>query len=180
MSRARYLSRPIFSALLLLLEPENAEALRLSLDYGLRIGDVLQIPTEAMRNGRWSFLEQKTGKRRRVTFSEFHREICLSFAGKIYVFEHRFDQHKHRTRQAVYKDIRGLCERLGYKGITPHSARKIYAVNAYKKSGDLDRVKKILNHSDANITMLYALADQMEDHLPRQPRRARSRADCEE
>ena len=63
--KSRYLSKPIFNALLLLLMPENAEALRLSLDYGMRIGDVLRIPTSAMQAGHWSFKEQKTGKRRR-------------------------------------------------------------------------------------------------------------------
>jgi integrase len=165
--KSRYLSKPIFNALLLLLMPENAEALRLSLDYGMRIGDVLRIPTSAMQAGHWSFKEQKTGKRRRVKFSRFHQEVTLAFAGKIYVFEHRTDPNRHRTRQAVYKDITGLARRLGYMGISPHSARKIYAVDAYKRCHDLDKVKRLLNHSDPSVTALYALADQMEKANPR-------------
>lgn len=165
--RTRYLSKPIFNALLLLLMPENAEALRLSLDYGMRISDVLRIPTAAMQAGHWSFKELKTGKRRRVKFSRIHQEISLAFAGKIYVFEHRTDPNKHRTRQAVYKDISGLANRLGYRGIAPHTARKIYAVEAYKRTHDLEKVKHLLNHSDAAVTALYALADQMEKAKPR-------------
>lgn len=48
-----------------------------------------------------------------------------------------------------------------HEHITPHSARKIYAVAEYKKDCDIRRVKKLLNHSDEAITMLYALADEL-------------------
>ena len=38
--------------------------------------------------------------------------------------------------------------------------RKIYAVNAYAKSGgDISKVQKLLNHSDPAVTMVYAMAD---------------------
>ena len=167
MARSQYIQPPIFNALLLLLHPENAEALRLSLDYGMRIGDVLKMPIEALSSGVYSFKESKTGKRRRVKLSATHREILASFAGKHYVFEHRLDFHKHRCRQTVYKDIKRLATALGYKGITPHSARKIYAVDAFHKTGDLTKVQKWLNHSDPAVTALYALADVMQKTPPK-------------
>ena len=162
MARSRWISKPIFSALLVLLQTENGEALSIALDYGLRIGDVLKMPTDALRKPYWSFKEEKTGKRRRIRLSKTHREICWTFAGKNFVFEHRLDPNKHRTRQAVYKDIKRLGEALGFKGITPHSARKIYAVELYHKCGDLDKVQRALNHSDNAVTALYALADALE------------------
>lgn len=162
MARSRYIYPRIFNALLVLLQPENGEALSIALDYGLRIGDVLRMPTEALRKPVWSFKEEKTGKRRRVRLSKTHREVCWTFAGKNFVFEHRLDPNKHRTRQAVYKDIKRLAVALGYSGITPHSARKIYAVELYHKCGDLDKVQRLMNHSDAAVTALYALADTMQ------------------
>ena len=163
MARSRWIPDAKFHALLTLCQPENAEALRLSLDYGLRIGDVLRMPASVVQSGRWSFKEEKTGKRRRVRLSETHRRALSCFAGKFYAFEHRLDPHKHRTRQAVYKDIKGLANRLGLRYVSPHSARKIYAVNRYHQSGnDINKVQKLLNHSDPTVTVLYALADQMQ------------------
>lgn len=158
MSRARWLPREQMEHILAFCMRENREALRLSLDYGMRIGDVLRMPTDAARRGRWSFKEEKTGKRRRVTLSSAHRKECLSIAGKIYVFEHRLDPHKHRTRQAVFKDLKRIARFFGAKDISPHTARKIYAVERFKGS-DLKRVQKLLNHSDEAVTYLYALAD---------------------
>ena len=175
MSRSKWIQPPIFQALLMLLAPENAEALRLSMDYGLRIGDVLKMPTKALSEGVWSFKEQKTGKRRRIRLSATHREMCSVIAGDIFVFEHRTDKFKHRTRQAVYKDIKRLSTALGYTGISPHSARKIYAVSAlHRAGGDLAKVQKWLNHSDPSVTALYALADEMQKSPPRKRKQSTS------
>ena len=161
MARSRWIPSGTFAALLALCGRENAEALRLSMDYGLRIGDVLRMPSDVLVSGVWSFKEEKTGKRRRIRLSETHKIACRAFAGKYFVFEHRLDQHRHRTRQAVYKDIRRLSRALGYRDITPHSARKIYAVERLKTSGDINRVQHLLNHSDPAVTALYALSDRL-------------------
>ena len=39
--------------------------------------------------------------------------------------------------------------------------RKVYAVKLMQKYGDLDRVKRALNHSDDSITLIYAMADKL-------------------
>ena len=162
MARSEWACRSDMEHLLAACMPENREALRLSMDYGMRIGDVLRIPTRAVRAGVWSFKEEKTGKRRRVVFSESHIIRCLSFAGKVYVFEHRTDPRKHRTRQAVYKDLRRIADMYRLKHITPHSMRKVYSVERYKQSGgSLSKVQRLLNHDDEAVTALYALADQL-------------------
>jgi site-specific recombinase XerC len=41
----------------------------------------------------------------------------------------------------------------------PHSARKVYAVELMRKYGDLEKVRRALNHDSAAVTLLYALAD---------------------
>lgn len=141
---------------------ENEEALRISMDYGARIGDVLEMRKEAALTGRWNYREQKTGKRRRVRLSEAHRRALLSFAGKVYCFEHRTDWTRHRTRQAVYKDIKRAARAFRVAGVSPHTERKIYSVEQYHKSGgDLKKVQRLLNHSDEAVTLLYALADEI-------------------
>lgn len=53
-------------------------------------------------------------------------------------------------------DGRKLTENVG-----PHSARKIFAVDLYRRTGDLEAVRKALNHSDQAVTMVYAMADEL-------------------
>ena len=80
------------------------------------------------------------------------------------VFEGRIDPKRPRTRQAVYKDIKRACRLFRLPTalqISPHSARKIYAVDQYHKSGDLKRVQRLLNHETEAVTMVYAMADQL-------------------
>lgn len=53
-------------------------------------------------------------------------------------------------------DGKKLAENVG-----PHSARKIFAVDLYHRTGDLEAVRKALNHSDQAVSMLYAFADEL-------------------
>ena len=42
----------------------------------------------------------------------------------------------------------------------PHSARKVYAVKLLEKYGDIDRVRRALNHGGIEVTLIYAMADK--------------------
>ena len=130
---------------------------------GLRISDVLNLRSERLRE-RFSVRELKTGKVKRVRLPKVLLDRLLSQAGRIYVFENRLDYRKPRTRQAVYKDLRRAAKlfRVKETHISPHSARKIYAVSEYRRTGSIERVKELLNHEDEAVTMLYAMADQLE------------------
>jgi site-specific recombinase XerD len=170
--RTDYLKRQELQHLLAALMPVNRLALEISLATGLRISDVLEMRTEALKAAtgrRLSIRELKTGKRRRVTLSRELFERALAIAGKVYVFEHRLDYKRPRTRQAVYKDLKAVARVFKIDGkrirgnIAPHTARKAYAVEAYKKSGDLRRVQQLLNHSSEAVTMIYAMADRLTD-----------------
>ena len=65
----------------------------------------------------------------------------------------------------MYKDLRRVATLYRVDGkkliehISPHSARKVYAVEAYQKTRSLRKVQELLNHEDEAVTMLYALAD---------------------
>lgn len=143
------------------LMPPNRLALEISLATGLRIGDVLALRADDLRSSRRPTIrELKTGKTRRITLPVELYERCLGMAGKIYVFEHRLDYTKHRTRQAVFKDMKRAAALFRIKeNIAPHTARKVYAVEAYHRTGDLKRVQKLLNHSREAVTLLYCMAD---------------------
>ena len=145
------------------LSPQNRLACELSLATGMRIGDVLELKVAKFEgSNRFTYKEQKTGKVRAVTVPRKLYADILRNAGKIYVFEGRSSAKKHRTRQAVFKDIKRVASFWGGFGgvnLTPHSLRKSYAVDELGKDGDLKRVQKLLNHSNEAVTMIYALAN---------------------
>ena len=86
------------------------------------------------------------------------------------MFEGRTDYTKHRTRQAVYRDVRRCAAFFQRSGVVPrgatigtHTGRKMAAVREMQRTGDIEAVGRLLNHSgrDKAVTMLYALADQL-------------------
>lgn len=89
-----------------------------------------------------------------------------AIAGEIYLFPNRNDYRKHRTRQAVWKDIKRAKKALRIKeNIAPHSARKTYAVRLMKKyNNDITKVQRELNHSTPEVTMIYALSELLSSH----------------
>ena len=161
--KADYIWKEEFEHILAFLMPENRLALEISLATGLRIGDVLALRKEQIRE-RVTITEAKTGKKRRIRLSaELRRRLEAQAVGE-WAFPHRTDASKHRTRQAVYADLRRAAKAMRLpKALhcTPHSARKIAAVELYRKSGDLGKVKRLLNHSGEAVTMVYAMADTL-------------------
>lgn len=144
------------------LYPINRLVCETSLATGLRLGDVLAIKPEQARKGRFTIHEQKTGKTRAVYLPADIQKRMLACAGNHYVFEGRLNGKSHRTRQAVFKDMKRVAKAFNVKeNIAPHSLRKAYAVEEYAKCGNLKKVQKLLNHSGEAVTMLYAMADQV-------------------
>ena len=167
--RTGYVEPEVFELLLTALMPANRLALVVSMTTGLRIADVLHLKTsDLVRTARPTITERKTGKRRRVYFPRALRDALLRQAGRFYVFEGRCDERRPRTRQAVFKDLKRVARLYRIDGekiranVAPHTARKIYAVQDYRAHGSLERVRRLLNHSDEAVTALYALADRLE------------------
>ena len=160
--RSEYMPRGEICHILAALQPQNRLACEISLFTGLRINDVLALKTAQAQKGRFTVREEKTGKTRLVRLPAELQRRALDFAGQHFIFQGRLNGRKHRTRQAVFKDLRRAARLFGVKEhISPHSMRKVYAVNEYKRYGDLARVKKLLNHNDEAVTLLYAMADRL-------------------
>lgn len=162
--RTDYIPRHVLELLLTALMPQNRLAIRASLVSGLRISDVLGLQTAKFKQ-RMTVRESKTGKTRRIYWPAKIYEQMFEHAGKYFVFEGRLDPKKHRTRAAVFKDLKRVARLYRIDGrkivenVAPHSARKIFAVEALRDSKDLKKVQHLLNHDSEAVTMLYAMAD---------------------
>lgn len=159
--RSRWVEDDTMRCILTALTYENRLALLVSLKYGLRIGDVLALKTRDVMKGDFTIYEQKTGKRKRIHLSPSFQADLLHIGGRIFVFEGRTSQYRHRTRQAVFKDLKRVARAFRLTAVSPHSCRKSYAVRRYHDCGDLRKVQRLLNHSSEAVTMLYAMADEL-------------------
>lgn len=163
-TRTTYADRAQMGHILAALMPTNRTVVRVCMATGLRVSDVLELRTADLKR-RQTVRERKTGKTRRIQWPAALYEEMERNAGRLWVFESRTDPKRHRTRQAVWKDIKraeGVYKRSKVidrrQNLGTHTARKIAAVDAYHKGG-LPAAQRLLNHSDPLITRLYALAD---------------------
>ena len=140
------------------LTPENRLVARVLLHTGLRLSDVLSLRTDQLKPRFW-VTEMKTGKRKQVGLPEPLLSDLREAAGETWVFPGR-SPGKHRTRQAVWKDIKRAARAFRFaQNIAPHSIRKVYAVELMQRYGDLAKVRRALNHSSDTVTLIYAMAD---------------------
>ena len=158
------------------LTPTNRRVMQVALHTGLRVGDVLALKTADLKPHFW-VTEAKTGKRRQIGLPEPLLSDLRANAGVEWVFEGRSPE-KHHTRQAVWKDVKRAAKAFRlHANIAPHSARKTFAAELLSRYGDIEKVRRALNHSSYAVTMIYAMADQQrrakEKHRDKQPRRIR-------
>ena len=159
--KTEYLLHREVEHVLAALMPVNRVVMRVCIHTGVRVGDVLALRTDQIAPRFW-VTEQKTKKRRIVGLPADLLADMRKIAGKKYVFEHSNDPERHRTRQAVWKDVKRAARAFRLpQNVAPHSARKVYAVDLLAKYGDIAKVQRALTHSGPSVTMIYAMADQL-------------------
>lgn len=146
---------------LALLMPDNALVARVMLCTGLRVGDVLEL-TPGQIKPSTRVTERKTGKARTVRIPPGLCAEVLRRAGTHWAFPSPRDPCKHRTRQAVWADIKRAQKACRLTvNLGTHSMRKAYAVRLMHRYGDLAKVQAALLHDRPEVTLLYALADKL-------------------
>ena len=155
------------------LMPQNRLIFRVILHNGARIGDVLALKREQLAPSFW-YTEKKTGKRRRMGIpEELLREIRRNAGSSEWAFPGR-DPRKPKTRQAVWADIKRAQRAFRLpQNVGTHSARKVYAVRLMERYGDIDRVRRNLNHSSNSVTAIYAMADMLLERKEKSRRKVR-------
>jgi len=135
-----------------------ATALVLEGNLGLRISDIVKLrPSGIVKDGdryRLEVTEQKTGKSRVFTvplvIQQYIENYCLrnGIGKKDLIFP--------ISERMVQKQLKIVCDYLGYEGISTHSFRKWYATEIYKTNGyDITLVQRLLQHSSAAVTQRY-------------------------
>ena len=135
-----------------------ATALVLEGNLGLRISDIvkLRLCDIVLDGGRYrlEIVEQKTGKSRIFTvplvIQQYIENYCLRNGLR------RDERIFPLTERAIQKQLKIVCDYLGFEGISTHSFRKWYATEIYKNSGyDIALVQRLLQHSSAATTQRY-------------------------
>lgn len=155
-----YIKPSIYKKIYQIMEYENALALRLSLETGLRIGDVLALTPKDLVKNTIHYTAQKTGKKGKKVISADLCKRIKQISSKKFLFPGRFGD-KPRTRQTVWKDVKKAAKTLKItENVGCHSARKTYAVDLYHTEG-LPKVQKELQHDRMDTSMLYAFSDML-------------------
>ena len=135
-----------------------ATALVLEGNLGLRISDIVKLRLcDIVLDGdryRLEIVEQKTGKSRVFTvplvIQQYIENYCLRNGIR------RDELMFPITERAIQKQLKIVCDYLGFEGISTHSFRKWYATEIYKNNGyDIALVQRLLQHSSAAVTERY-------------------------
>ena len=113
--------------------------------------------------------------RRRVNLTNELLSQLQAQEGSVWVFSSPKDPQKHRTRQTVWWDVKRAAKAFRLpQNVAPHSLRKLYAVDLLNRcGGNLGRVQRALNHSDAATTYIYAMAYEIYRAKYEKPNRER-------
>lgn len=163
--KSDYMKPENYNKLFVFMTYENTLVLRVSLETGLRIGDVLKMQPGDLKGRTITYSAEKTGKRGRAVITQDLANRLRTVSGEKYIFPKRGNADDHRRRQTVWKDVKKAAEALRAvnvvrgENITPHSARKTFAVEDAERYG-LKHTQRALQHRDKRTTKLYAFSDR--------------------
>ena len=153
------------------LMPQNRLIMRMVLRNGMRLSDALEFKTDNLKLAGW-YVEKKTGKRRRFGLDVALLADIRAQAGLKWAFPGRNGQG-HKSRQAVWADVKRAARAFRLRqNVAPHSFRKSYAVKLLAKYGDIDRVRRNLNHTSTSVTAIYAISDVLLERRLREKKRS--------
>lgn len=155
--RTEYIKPSDYNKVYMVMQYDNALALRTSLETGLRIGDVLSLKPENIKGRTIYCVAQKTGKQVKKAISADLCNRLMQISGEAWVFTGR-NGVDHKTRGALWKDVKKASKELGFNvNVGCHSARKTFAVELFRTEG-INAVQKELQHDNLETTLLYVFA----------------------
>lgn len=138
-------------------EPYNS-VVAIAAYTGCRMGEAIQLRAENLdlAAGIITLTHTKTGKAREVVM---HPELIeMLSAAELPTVGYLFPSKRtdgQITRQSVDKELRAVCEALGFKGVGTHSFRRSLATNLHGKGIPLKTIASITGHESLNSLSLY-------------------------
>ena len=157
--KSKYLDNTEVKKLRSAMSCEEWLPLWVSLETGLRVGDVVKLrPRDVQKDG-IHYVAEKTGKKGIAAIPQILRRELSERKGK-YIFPSYRSADKHLSRQAVWQRIKRAGKRAGVdlEGLSPHAMRKAFAVELYRKKG-FKVVQEALQHTNTATTEIYSFAD---------------------
>lgn len=157
--KSKYVETKDLKSLRNMLDEESWLPLWVSLETGLRIGDVVKLRKVNLQTDGLHYKAEKTGKNGVAPISDELRKKLSQRRGK-WLFPSPYKKGNHITRQCAWERIKRACKRAGIEaeGISPHSLRKVFAVELYREKG-FKAVQNALQHNSATTTEIYSFAD---------------------
>jgi len=132
----------------------------LGINTGLRIGDMLKLKVEDVRNKTHILLkEQKTDKTKKLFINSALRDeidkYIKNMADYEYLFQSRNGNNQPLSRSQSYRILNKAGKEVGLEHIGNHSTRKTFGYFHYKKHKDVALLQELFNHSAPSITLDY-------------------------
>lgn len=157
--RSKYIESAEVSTIQAELTAERWLPLWVAVETGLRVGDVVKLRRENLKADGLHYRAQKTRKNGVARISDKLRKVLSQRKGK-WLFPSPYKPGEHITRQCCWARIKAACKRgeVPPEGISPHSLRKVFAVELYREKG-FRAVQEALQHANCATTEIYSFAD---------------------
>jgi len=136
----------------------------IGLNTGLRIGDIIPLKVEDVRNkSHITLREEKTNKIKVFPINPQLRSELDKYTSGMENHEYLFPSRQrnrdgvrsHITRVQAYRYIKNVAEELGIENFGIHSFRKSFGYFYYQETKDIVKLMQIFNHSSQNVTRRY-------------------------
>ena len=140
------------------------------INSGLRIGDILSLKLEDVKDNQGNLKdyltikEQKTGKTRKVFFNKQIKEALTYYIKKTGIFnldQYLFTNEKSKknkpiTRIRAYQLINKWCKDVGLDcKVGGHTLRKTFGYHMRMQGVSIERISNLLNHRNIKVTFRY-------------------------
>lgn len=127
---------------------------------GLRISDILKLRVRDVRGKeKVTIREKKTGKERRFPINKALKKTLAKYIESMrdyeFLFKSRNGNNQPITRQQAWSILNKAGKEFGIDRIGTHTLRKTFGYHMYMQTHNIALIQKILNHSSADITMVY-------------------------
>jgi integrase/recombinase XerD len=136
---------------------------------GLRISELISLPTNLGKRAGMIAIRGKGQKERLVPFPEFAFEALARYRDRLAKLKKKENAEKkqwlfpsygksgHMSRQQVARDLKSLALAAGLplERVSPHVIRHAFASHLLQGGADLRSVQQLLGHADISTTQIY-------------------------